>query len=194
MNIVEFAAGSAELEKPAQDQLGSLANALKERPQLKLDIPIVSSDTIDRPALAAARLRSKLLARVAGTRAGRRHPDTAGEIALADPEKHFKLLLEEYQAGPGKDKPLPPSTVAVQQAKRNETPPYDAAIADLNVALLADIQVPDSDLEALARARAQAIQGALVSNGQIGPARVFIVNAPPKPQSSDKVKVELALK
>jgi len=194
MNIVEFAAGSAELEKPAQDQLASLANALKERPQLKLDIPTVSSDTIDRPALAAARLRSVLLARVAGTRAGRRHPDTAGEIALADPEKHFKLLLEEYQAGRGKDKPLPPSTVAVQQAKRNETPPYDAAIADLNVALLADIQVPDSDLEALARARAQAIQGALVSNGQIDPARVFIVNAPPKPQSSDKVKVELALK
>jgi hypothetical protein len=194
MNIVEFAAGSAELEKPAQDQLASLANALKERPQLKLDIPMVSSDTIDRPALAAARLRSELLTRVAGTRAGRRHPDTAGEIALADPEKHFKLLLEEYQAGPGKDKPLPPSTVAVQQAKRNETPPYDAAIADLNVALLADIQVPDSDLEALARARAQAIQGALVSNGQVDPARVFIVNAPPKPQSSDKVKVELALK
>jgi hypothetical protein len=194
MNIVEFDAGSAELGKPGQDQLASLAKALKERPQLKLDVPMVSADNIDRPALAAARLRSELLARVQGTRAYRRHPDTAFDLALADPEKHFKLLLEEYQAGPGKDKPLPPSTAAVQQAKRNETPPYDAAIADLNAALLDHVQVPDSDLEALGKERAQAIEGALVSDGQLETARVFIVNAPPKPQSGDKVKVELALK
>ena len=195
LNIVEFAAGSAELEKPAQDQLGSLAKALQERPQLKLDVPIVSSDTIDRTALAAARLQSALLARVAETRAGRRHPDTAGEMALADPEKHFKLLLDEYQAQLGKDKPLPPSVVAVQEAKRKESPPYDAAISELEAALREHMQVPDSDLEALGKARAQAIQGALISNGQIDPSRVFLVNAAaPKPQSGDKVKVELALK
>jgi hypothetical protein len=56
------------------------------------------------------------------------------------------------------------------------------------------MQVPDSDLEALGRARAEAIQGALVADGQIDPSRVFIVNAAAKPQSGDKVKVELALK
>jgi hypothetical protein len=193
MNIVEFAAGSAELEKPAQDQLASMAHALKERPQVKLDIPIVSSADIDRPALAAARLRSELLTRVAATREGRRHPDTAGEIALADPGKHFKLLVDQYQADLGKDKPLPPSAVAVQQAKRNETPPYDAAISDLNAALIDHIQVPDSDLDSLGKERAQAIQGALLS-GQIEPGRLFVVNAPTKPQSGDTVKVELALK
>jgi len=33
-----------------------------------------------------------------------------------------------------------------------------------------------------------------VSDGQIDTSRVFIVNAPPKPQSGDKVKVELAVK
>ncbi|HYX74249.1 MAG TPA: DUF748 domain-containing protein [Steroidobacteraceae bacterium] len=195
LNVIEFAGGSAELEKPAQDQLGSLAKALQERPQLKLDVPMVSSDTIDRPALAAARLRSALLARAAGTREGRRHPDTAGEMALADPEKHFKLLLAEYQAQLGKDKPLPPSAAAVQQAKRKETPPYDAAISELEAALLEHVQVPDGDLEALAQARAQAIQGTLVSNGQIDPSRLFLVNAAaPKPQSGDTVKIELALK
>jgi Domain of Unknown Function (DUF748) len=194
MNIVEFAAGSAELQQPAQNQLSSLAKALQERPQLKLDVPMVFSESIDRPALAAARLRNTLLARVADTREGRRHPDTAGEMALADPGKHFKLLLTEYQAQLGKDKPLPPSAEAVQQAKRNDTPPDDAAIADLNTALLEHIQVPDSDLEALAKARAQAIQEALVSSGQIDPARIFIANAPSKPQSGDTVKVELALK
>jgi hypothetical protein len=194
MNIVEFAAGSAELQQPAQDQLASLAKALQERPQLNLDVPMVSAESIDRAALAAARLRSTLLARVADTHEGRRHPDTAGEMAFADPDKHFKLLLDEYRAQLGKDKPLPPSVEAVQQAKRDAAPPYDAAITDLNAALLEHIQVPDSDLEALGKARAQAIQDALVSKGQIEAARVFIVKAPPKPQSGDTVKIELALK
>jgi len=194
LNVVEFAPGSAELQQPAQDQLGSLAKALQERPQLKLDVPMVSSESIDRPALAATRLHSTLLARVADTREGRRHPDTAGEMAFADPGKHFKLLLAEYQAELGKDKPLPPSAEAVQQAKRNDTPPDDAAIADLNAALLEHIVVPDSDLEALAKARAQAIQDALVSKGQIDPGRIFIAKAPSKPQSGETVKVELALK
>jgi len=194
MNIIEFDAGSAELAKPSQDQLASVAKALKERPQLKLDVPMVHADTIDRPALAAVRLRGALNARELSTRQGRKHPDTALELALADPEKHFKLLLDEYQAELGKDNPLPPSVVAVQQFKGKDTPPYDAAINDLNAALLDHVQVPDSDLEALGKGRAQAIQGALVTDGQVETARVFIVNTPPKPQSGDKVQVELALK
>ena len=90
--------------------------------------------------------------------------------------------------------PLPPSVVAVQQAKRNETPPYDAVISDLSAALLDHVQVSDDALAALGKERAHAIEGALVSDGQVEPARVFIVNAPPKPQSGDRVRVELQVK
>jgi len=194
MNIIEFDGGSATLEKPAHDQLASIAKAMKERPQLKLDVPIVYADTIDRPALAAAGLRSELQARELATREGRKHPDTAFELAFADPEKHFSLLLDQYQSELGKDKPLPPSVVAVQQAKRKETPPYDPAISDLNAALVDHVQISDDALAALGKERAHAIEGALVSDGQVEPSRVFIVNAPPKPQSGDKVKVELQVK
>jgi len=183
LNVIEFDAGSAELQKPAQDQLASLAKSLKERPQLKLDIPIVYSAELDRPRLAAARLRAELLAREQSTREGKKHTDTAGETGPADPGQHFKLLVDQFRADLGKDTPLPPTAVAVQQAKRKETPPYDPAIADLNAALISHIQVPDSDLEALGKQRAQAIQDALLANGEIGPARVFIVNAPGKTQA-----------
>jgi uncharacterized protein involved in outer membrane biogenesis len=194
MNIVEFAAGSAELDQPAKDQLASLTKGMKERPQLKLDVPIVYSTTIDRPQMAAQRLRQALLARVQNTRAGRKHPDTAGEVALADPQQHFTLLVEQFQADLGKDTALPPTALAVQQAKRKETPPYDPAIADLNAALIGHIQIPQTDLEALGKQRAQAIQGVLLADGQVEPGRVFIVNAPPKPESGDKVKVEMAVR
>jgi len=193
MNVIEFLPGSAELEKPVQDQLAALNKSLQERPQIKLDVPIVYSATLDRPQLAATRLHAELLARVADTRAGRKNPDAALESALADPQQHFRLLLDQYQADFGKDAPLPPSVQAVQAAKRNETPPYEEAIADLNSAFTDRIQVPDADLQALGKQRAQAIQDALLSNGQVDPGRVFIVNAPPKADTGSKVRVELAL-
>jgi uncharacterized protein involved in outer membrane biogenesis len=194
MNIVEFAPGSAELDQPARDQLASLTKGMKERPQLKLDVPIVFSTTIDRPKMAARQLHQELLTRVLNTREGKKHPDTAGELALADPQKHFTLLIDQYREDLGKDAALPPTALAVQQAKRKETPPYDPAIADLKAALIEHIQIPDTDLKALGKQRAQAIQGALLSDGEVDPERVFIVNAPPKPESGDKVKVEMAVK
>ncbi|HEY0767766.1 MAG TPA: DUF748 domain-containing protein [Steroidobacteraceae bacterium] len=194
MNLVEFAAGSAELDPPAKEQLVSMVKALKERPQLKLDVPIVFSKSLDRPQMAATRLRQELLARVQDTRAGKKHPDTAGEMVLADPEQHFHLLVDQYKADLGKDAPLPPSALAVQAAKSKETPPYDPAIADLNAALIGHIEVPDADLEALGKQRAKAIQDALLSDAQLDPTRVFIVNAPPKPDAGDTVKVEMTVK
>jgi hypothetical protein len=193
MNVVEFAPGSAALDKPASDQLAALVKALKERPQLKLDVPIVYSASTDRPQLAAVRLREALVARAQSGRTARKNPDSSADL-LADPPQHFKLLLEEYKTDLGKDAQLPPSVLAVQQAKHKETPAYDPAIADLNAALIDHIQVSDADLDALGKERAKAIQDALLSDTQIDPARVFIVNGAVKPQSGDKVQVELAVK
>jgi len=193
MNIVEFAAGSAELDPAAKDQLAALTKAMKERPQLKLDVPIVSSVGLDRPQLAHARLVAELTARAASSRQGRKHPQEAAELALADPDKHLQLLNEQFQADLGKEAPLPASAQAVQAGKKKESADLDAAIADLETALINHIEVPGAALEALGRSRAQAIQGALLSDGQIDAARVFIVNASPKPDSGDSVKVELAV-
>jgi hypothetical protein len=193
MNVVEFDPGSAQLDKPAREQLAALAKALEERPQLKLDVPIVFSGSLDAAQLAAARLQGELAARALESRAGRKHADTAAEVALADPEKHFTLLVEQFHADLGKDTALPPAAVAVEQSKRKETP-YDAAIGELNAALIEHLKVSDSDLQALGKQRAQAIQDALLSDGQIEPARLFIVNASQKAEGGDKVKVELAVK
>jgi hypothetical protein len=83
---------------------------------------------------------------------------------------------------------------AVQAAKGKETPPYEPAINDLDAALISHIDVPDTDLVTLGKDRARAIQDALLADGQIEPARVFIVDAPQKPASGSKVKVEMSVK
>ena len=194
MNVVEFPAGSAELDQASQEQLAGVAKALKERPQLKLDVPIVYDTNIDRPKLAAAHLNEELLTREAGTREGRKHPQTAGEVALADPQKHYRLLLEQYRATLGTEAPLPEAAQAVENAKGKQAPPYEQAITDLDTALIAKIDVSEGDLIALGKDRARAIQDALLSDGQIEPGRVFAVTAPPKSETGDKVKVEMALK
>lgn len=192
-NVVEFAAGSAELSPPMQSQLAALTKALTERPQLKLDVPIVASAGLDRPQLARAQVIRELSVRAETSRQGRKHPEQAAELALSDPATHFGLLIEEYRADLGKDTALPASALAVQGAKKPEEAALDAANADLEAALVAHVQIPDTDLEALGRARAQAIQSALLAGGQIDPSRVFVVNAAPKPDSGDTVKVELAV-
>ncbi len=180
MNVVEFDGGSAELDPPSKEQLTSLIKALKERPQLKLDVPIVYSATHDRPQLAAAHLRDELQQRAQKSARGKKHADTAAELALADPEKHLQLLLEQFRADLGKDTPLPPAAAATQAASGKEPPAFDPAIAALNAALIDHIQVTDTDLAALGKQRAQAIQDALLSDGQVEPSRVFIVNAAPQ--------------
>ncbi len=194
MNVVEFAPGSAELDKASQEQLAALVKSLKERPQLKLDVPITYSKELDGAQLAAAKLHEELAARVAGTRAGKKHPQGAGAEVFADPEKHYKLLLDQYKESLGKDASLPESVQAVQAAKRKEAPPYEQAINDLDAALVSHIQVSDDDLVTLGKDRAKAIQDALLSGGEVDPSRVFIIDAPPKPESGSKVKVEMSVK
>ncbi|MGO9803495.1 MAG: DUF748 domain-containing protein [Steroidobacteraceae bacterium] len=193
MNIVEFAAGGADLSPPAQSQLVALGKALKERPQLKLDVPIVASPGLDRPQLAHAQVTRELSVRAETSRQGRKHPQQAAELALSDPATHFGLLVEQYRADLGKDTALPASALAVQAAKKPEGAALDAASGDLETALVNHLQIPDAELDKLGRARASAIQNVLLADGQIDPARVFIVNAAPKPDSGDTVKVELAV-
>jgi hypothetical protein len=193
MNVVEFAAGSAELSPPTQNQLTALGKAMKERPQLKLDVPIVAAADLDRPQLARMQVTRELSVRAETSRQGRKHPQQAAELALADPATHFKLLIEQYQTDLGKDTALPATALAVQAAKKPEEAALDPAIGDLETALVSHVQIPDSDLDALGRARATAIQNALLADGGIDPARVFIVNTAPKPAGGDTVKVELAV-
>lgn len=62
MKDIDFNPGSAGLDPPEHDKLTALAKALKEKTQLKLDVPVTFSPDLDRPALAIARLDRRLLA------------------------------------------------------------------------------------------------------------------------------------
>ena len=199
MNLVDFKPGSAQMEQADKDKLTSVAKAMKERPQLELDVPMAFSADLDRPVLAHHALQDKLIALQQKSPPSRKKSADAPAdpaLVLADPAAHFQLLTEEFRAELGKDAPLPDSAVAVEAArkKKGEAPAFDPAIADLESALVARIEVTDSDLQDLGKHRARAIQEVLLGGAEIDASRVFLINAPPKSDTKDAVRIELALK
>ncbi|MDB6045571.1 MAG: hypothetical protein JWM63_4122 [Gammaproteobacteria bacterium] len=196
MNFIDFPAGSAQVDDAARQKLTGLTKALQERPQLQLDLPIVFSQQLDRPVLAARVLRQKLLARERSEHPPKKQDDEAArDAALSNPLEHYRLLLAEYQAELGKNAPLPPLALAIQTAKsKKDAPPVEPAIPELEAALIAHIEVPDVALQELGKKRTEAIRDALLADGGIDGSRVFVINGPPRTESGDKVRVEMSLK
>jgi len=202
IKFIDFDAGSSSLDDSDRQRLASVVKALQARPSLELDVPSAYTPELDRPALGAQLLQSKLLelrSREAGAhKRGSPAPAPADASTLATPEEHFHLLVAEYRSELGRDAPLPPEAQAVVQAqskkKAAEGPPLDPAIAALQSALLGRIVVSDDDLQALGRRRARVIQGALLGDGKIPPARLFVLNSTPTRAAGGRVRLELGLK
>jgi len=220
MNYIDFHPGSAALEQSERDKLTALVKALQAKSQLELDVPTAVAPDVDRPGLAAARLDQRLAA-MSRERAGSHQRGAASQApattpgpvpaapqsptpaappadpALVDPVQRFHLLAALYRTEQGKDVPLPDAAAAIEVVEKKKAPPgdYAAANTQLESALLPKVEVTDSELESLGRHRAQAIQDALLADGQIDPSRVFIIGTDPKPSTErDRVRAELALK
>src|SRR5262249_38790508 len=121
--------------------------------------------------------------------------------ALTDPAQRYKLLVALYRAELGKGTALPESAKVAESAgkKKDETPDYGTANADLEAALTQKAPVSDNELEQLGKHRARAIQDVLLVGTDLDPSRVFVIGTAPKSTADkeaakDKVRVELALK
>ena len=62
------------------------------------------------------------------------------------------------------------------------------------VPMLEDMVVTDAELADLGRARAAAIQDAVLRNSAIDPARLFIVNSPSASTDDNTVRIDLTMK
>ena len=152
---VEFAAGSATLSAAESEKLDTLAKALVERPQLRLDIPLARVDEADAQALAVAALDQKLAGAdaepvaVAATAASMARLD-----ALEAQSRQMGLALPEPVALTGPD--------VIEQR-----------IATLEQNLRSNLKPEPAVLEDLASARARAVQTRLLANTEVQPERVF---------------------
>ena len=156
---IAFAAGSTALEAPAEDALGSLAQALTQRPQLSLRV-VGSSDPIaDGAALREEALSESLVA--AGLEAESLSARDGSWTAAV--EARYAALLASNNE----------ETAAAEDGEptADATPP---SLEEQWQTLIEATELPPNALEDLATARAAAAKRELVTIGGIDAARIAI--------------------
>jgi hypothetical protein len=197
VNFVEFDAGATALDPAGQEKMAAVHKALVERPALQVDVPMSYSASLDGELLARQELDRSLTALAGNKRRVFGKPDAEETAAMVrDPEQRFELLAEQYRAGAGAEAPLPGDAAAFEALKKKERTPeaLAAANAAIETAWLETHPATDDQLQALGKARGQAIQDALLGDAQVDPARVFLISADSQAPGPERVKLELSLK
>jgi len=192
IQFIDFQPGASALDAAAADKIKSIANALKERPQLKIEVPIAAVPDIDRPALVAAQFSAQLSQ--AQTLKGSRKKAAAGAVPPAfeqlDPTAKLELLTQLYTQDVGGEPKYPEAVTALKQ----KPDAVSAKIEFLSSAIREHLTVGDAELKALGEQRAMALQQALLTGTQVEPERVFLVANDKATAKDGVVRLELSLK
>lgn len=159
--FVEFEPGSAALTEESTKKLGTLANGLAERPQLKLNVPNTIATSADSEVVAKQALAT-LIPPV----------DTSKPFDDVAKRKRLDAFETIYRA---RMKTMPVYPAEIQASK---DPNLDARLGFVQSALLDTLKPTPAALDALGQQRAAAVRDALLSNKELNPERVFIVAKP----------------
>jgi len=169
---IDFAPGSAALPQGSADALGALAKALNQRPRLKLDIPAGPGIREDATAVADAAIDKALLTKDAGK---------VASVSALDADDQHDRLVDLYRAKLGKKPALPDFAADALKTAPGAKP--DASDDDrrtllesqwLRTELRKSFMPSNAELAALGTARANAVRTALLADGSVDPARVFM--------------------
>jgi hypothetical protein len=168
-------------------KLEKLAEALKQRPSLQLEVKGTIDKKHDRLALAEADLMNQIKKdkqwemRVAGKRVSGK----AEDISLSDKD-YRRLITKAYEDKFGEDPEnlfageVSASTIAGASSEGVAEPAgaqfsdRDAITAAAKQRLIENIEVEESRLQQLAKERAQHIQGHLIETGAVPKERISI--------------------
>ncbi|MCY1501503.1 hypothetical protein D9M68_355810 [compost metagenome] len=163
---VPFPAGSSELDAEAQKSLDTLAEALKKRPALRLEVEGASAKAADGPLLAEQRLE-------------REYQNTYYKIAQRRgdkvPAEARQLEVPEDEKGPMLE--------GIYRSRLKQQPPAEwkeldseQRTARLREAVLASWAQSDLLLRQLGQARATSIKDYLVDRGGLADDRIFLLD------------------
>ena len=163
---VAFAPGSSDLSVDAQSALDKLASALKERPELRLEIEGTSAQSSDGPLIAKQRLEREYQATWYKIlqRRGDKVPANASMLVVDDSDKPA-MLEGIYRA---RLKQQPPAEW--QQLSRDER------TAKLHDAVIKSWSESTALLRQLGQDRAGSIKDYLVDKGQLEDDRVYFID------------------
>lgn len=171
--VVGFDPGRSNVRPPQREKLVNLAEALEQRPQLRLRVPPVYAEQADEEALAAVLLDERIESRISSAEASGSEQTTATARRIAILEELLVeegRVVEEMPVADFGDEPASAgdegtATLAmlrllhmVPAAETGEARLDEAAYVDtLRSRLLEQQSVPREALEALARQRAEQV-------------------------------------
>lgn len=163
LSFVEYAPGSAQPDGDARKRLDTLAKALNDRPQLKLEVAGRADPATDRDGLKRAyvdaRVKAQKMKRLAGEG---KAPASVDEVTVGK-EEYPALLKAAYG-----EETFPKPRNVIGFAK-------DLPVPEMENLMLTHAQVGDEELRQLANRRAQAAKDYLVQTGKVPAERVFLV-------------------
>ncbi|MGH8249295.1 MAG: DUF748 domain-containing protein [Steroidobacteraceae bacterium] len=189
LSELPFAPGSAEIEADSAGKVAALRKALVERPGLSIDIPSTLDPRTDREALEQRRW----ILLVGGEAVAASPAASAQVAALRTNRPAYRDRLVELHRdllGGRPDIPRAPEPAAGAA----EVDPVEHAIAYLEPKLRATIAVDDAELAELAQSRAESVRDALLVDGTVDPARVFLIRGEPVAAAEGAVDMALTLK
>jgi hypothetical protein len=193
--FVDFVPGSAALPESATKNLSALAKGLADRPALKLDIPASPGIEADAIAIADQRMAEAAMAREI-------KKGESPDLAALTPDKRHDRLKDLYKAKLGSSPDFPETSDTVSAADNTAAEKDGISERDARrnreAALMADTLRPkflptDAELAALGRTRAEAVRDALLADGAIDPARVFLSTRQAAKAKDSAVRMELSL-
>lgn len=163
LSEITFAPGFADVDADAAKRLEALAEILNDRPSLELEISGQVDPTVDHEGLKQAILQDKVKAQKLAEQTKKGIASGALADVTLTPEEYSKYLEIAYKK---EDFKKPKNAIGLTKSLPN---------AEMEQLIVANIQVNDNDLTALAERRANAARNWLVENGKIPDERIFVV-------------------
>lgn len=189
LSVVAFSPGSAVLDDAALQTLDKVAQALAQRPALRMTVVGTASLEVEREAWRRERLRALVLAerRRATLAAGPAASAAAGSVESAsamDAQTYARWLREAYRRA---DVPKPRNLVGLAR---------DLPVPEMEALLMAAMSVNEEAMRSLAVQRGVAVRDHLMARN-VPAERLFLGAAravPPEAKWSPRAQLELSMK
>lgn len=187
--FVDFVPGSPVLSPQAADGLAALARALSEKVELKLDVPSGPAGDADAEALRERSFREALAAVAGGDAAEFDYDALEADVRKDLLERLYRQRFGSRAKPPDAPEPAEDTTRAERREARDAF-----EIAWLEGELRPLYAVDAQALSALGQARAAAVRDALLADGSVDPARVFVALDLAAAPHEGMMRMELQLK
>lgn len=172
LDTIVFEPGTAALAPPEREKLAAIAQALKERPALKLVVPPTRAETVDTPVLKSLAVRRAIVTAMGITLTPNEDPGPV-DMANARTQKALESAFSARYA---------PEVLAVlkERALRAVNSPADLApdfYQGLFERMVAEQPVSDEALAQLATQRSDAVLSEVIQTGGVSAVRASVGQA-----------------